>query len=273
MKKFFILSLFVAFVLSTGAAITAYATDNTDAAHKYELVSACSLLLGSNIANGKQSLILGGVSRSYFGLGQDPYTRAEIALLNFLSNNKGTAETYKQLSEKNVYIDTLTAALRFAIPISFTGTRDLITQSAQFFQGRIPEEWNQAQFPRGYNIAISHIQVGYASDAAITVPEGDVDFTNVTDSWPAALRNSQLRFSQAGALKGRYDVLFTGTKAAGQFNNVEGTGLELQAPLILEEGKATKLELVTPQGVAFPATPANLFIEILLFGAVTRLKS
>ncbi|MFO0414912.1 MAG: hypothetical protein ACK52I_22290 [Pseudomonadota bacterium] len=273
MKKFFILSIMVAFLVSAGASIAAYASDNAEAAHKYELVAACSLLLGSNVATGKASVILGGFNRAYFAPGQDPYSRAEIALVNFLKNNKASQETYVNLQNQNIYVDTLTAALRFAIPISFTGTRDLITQSAQFFQGRIPEEWNQAQFPKGYNLAISHIQVGYASDASVTVPEGDVDFTNISDSWPAAFRNSQLRFSQAGALKGKYDVLFTGTKAAGQFNNVEGTGLELQAPMILEEGKATKLELITPQGVAFPATPANLFIEILLFGAVTRLKS
>ncbi|MFN7703360.1 MAG: hypothetical protein ACK5OS_01970 [Chryseotalea sp.] len=273
MKKFFILSLFMAFVLSTGAAITAYATDNTDAAHKYELISACSLLLGSNVATGKQSLILGGFNRGYFGVDQDPYERAELALIQYLQKRKASEETYKNLSLDNIIIDSLTASLRFNIPISFTGTRDLVTQATQFFQGRIPEEWNQGTFQKGYNIAISHIQVGYATDAAVVVPEGDVDYTNVTDSWPASLRNAQLRFSQQGALKGKYDVLFTGTKAASTFNNVEATGLELKSPLILEEGKSTKLELITPQGVAFPATPANLFIEILLFGAVTRLKS
>ena len=271
MKKFFILSLFMAFVLSTGAAITAYATDNTDAAHKYELVSACSLMLGVNVASGKQTLILGVAERSYFAVNQDPYERAELALIQFLEKNEASAETYRALEAKNMVIDSLTASLRFIIPISFTGTFDLVTQATQFRQGRIPEEWNQGSFLKGYNIAISHIQVGYASDAAVVVPEGDVDFTNVTDSWPAALRNAQLRFSQQGALKGKYDTVFMGTKAASTLPNVE-SGFMLKSPLILEEGKSTKIELITPQGVAFPATPANLFVEILLSGAVTRLK-
>lgn len=270
-KKFIALALFAVFAITASLSFKAYADGNDEAGIKYQVVALASMGAGSLGIN-KQVTTLGFVSKSYFTDSpmDRPLTRAEKALWDYLSGNDSKKETVRLLQKQELKIETYAESLLFTIPISTSGRRDLLNSASQYFEGRIPQEWHQAALPVGFNIAVSHIRLGYATDASVTVPEGDVDYVTQPNSWPAALRNSLIIISQNGAVVQQFRSKFAGTQAASTNRSVEGDGIEFQRPFILEEQKGTKIEIYCPQGVAFPATPAGLFLELAVFGAAVR---
>jgi hypothetical protein len=271
MKKFFAFALFTVFLISASLSVKCYADGNEDAAVKYQVVAMASLGAGS-LGIQKQVTTLGFVSKSYFTDNpmDRPLTRAEKALWDYLSGNDSKKETVRLLQNGELKIETYAESLMFTIPISTGGRRDLLNASSNYFEGRIPQEWHQGSLPVGFNIAVSHVRLGYATDAVATVPEDDVDYVTQPNSWPAALRNSLIIISQNGAVVQQFRSKFAGTQAASTNRSVEGDGLEFQRPFILEEQKGTKIEIYSPQGVTFPSTPAGLFLEIALYGAAVR---
>lgn len=271
MKKFFAFALFTVFLISASLSVKCYADGNDDAAVKYQVVSMASLGAGSLGIN-KQVTTLGFVSKSYFTDNpmDRPLTRAEKALWDYLASEDSKKETLLLLKKGELKIETYATSLLFTIPISTSGRRDLLNASVNYSEGRIPQEWHQAQLPVGFNIAVSHVRLGYATDPAITVPEGDVDYVTQPNLWPAALRNGRIIFTQNGSVVQDFQSKFAGTQAASTNRSVEGDGLEFQRPFILEEQKGTKIEIYSPDGVSFPATPAGLFLEIALYGAAVR---
>lgn len=214
-----------------------------------------------------------GLQKYYFSeMDSNPLSRAEKELWSFLMQN-AKEQTKADLKKGALKIEKYARSLRVTIPVSSTGRRQLINAQTVYTQGAIPQEWHQGKLPEGCNIAVSHIGLGFASDAAITVPYGDVDYGTVVNSWPAGLRNSELIFSQNGMRKGgALDCAFMGSKAASFGSAVESDGLELDRPMILEEGKPILIE--QDSGAAtYAATPAYQFLEINLLGVWVRPKS
>lgn len=270
MKKFFILSLFAMFLVTGTASVVHTVNDNVEAAEKYNFLCAASLLLGANVAR-SSNLSFGFVP--YFSeMDANPLSRAEKALWDYLTK-RADAQIVQDLREGKLVIEKYARNLRFIIPISSGGRRELLNASSVYAQGRIPQEWHQGQLPKGTTIAIDSIRLGFATDAAITTPQGDIDYGSITDSWPAALRNAELIISQRGAVKGgAMDCNYMGSKAAGFQSAVRTDGLLLEKPMILESDAPTKIELFSPDGVTFAATPANQFLEISILGAWFRMK-
>jgi len=267
-KKLITISLIALFAVCLALASVHLMNGDSASAKPFELV-VVALTAVAFLAPAK-NVLLGLERTSYFDKTSDPYTRAELELVKFLQ--KAKPSTMQDLAAGNLILDSYSSSIMARIPISTVGTIELLNAASVFAEGRIPEEFNQGILPQGFNISVSHVLVGYATDAAVVVAEGDVDYTNLSDSWPAALRNGSLRFFQSGALVKRFQGKLAGTKAAGVAGNGK-LGLEFQCPFILEEIKQNRIDLITPAAVAFPATPAGLFIELILVGACTRQRS
>lgn len=226
---------------------------------------------------GKASTVL-GFRKSYFSDNPNdrPLSRSDKALWDYLVStdpsglSKSRQNTRDLLLKGDLKIETYAESLLFTLPISQGGRRTLLDASTSYFEGRIPQEWDRGALPEGFLLSISHIGLGYATDAAITVPEGDVDYVTQPNSWPAALRNAKVMFSQNGNLVQQFRAKFAGTQAASTEPAVEGDGLEFQKPFILEDVKSNLIELYHPSAVNMPATPAYLFLEIKLFGSCVR---
>ena len=212
---------------------------------------------------------LGFFNKPYLKVDDDPYTRSELALVQFLQTN-AKAQSQLDAGSGRTKIETYARAFRFVVPNGFSGRRELLNAASQFIQGAIPEEWNLGQLPLGYNIAVSHVRTGFVADAVVTTGQGGIAYGSQPNSWPAALRNGQLIFSQAGAIKAFVDVVHTGTMAAGFGSIGENDGLELQSPFILEENKATKFELYGASGQAFASPAGGNLLEVIFMGAMAR---
>jgi hypothetical protein len=265
MKKIFNYASVLLMICMLSVAVVSEANGH----HEVSAVSSVALLgaVGlKGIGVGASTQVF-GLQKFYFSeMDANPLTRAEKELWNHLIL-KGRTQTITDLQAGKLKIGKYARAFRFQIPISSGGRNQLLNATSLYTEGAIPQEWNQAQLPAGVNIAISHIRLGFATDAAITTPQGDVDYVSNTDSWPAALRNSTILFSQDGnSLGGALDAVFMGTKAAGFMSAVESDGLELDRPMILEEVKPTLIEIFSPKGVTFAATPAYQYLEIAVLG-------
>ncbi len=223
-------------------------------------------------SSGKKHTSLGFMNKSYFNAQDEPYSRAEIALVNYLVRS-GKAQSQADFSSGKLKLETYARAFRFVIPNAFSGRRELLNAASVFIQGAIPEEFNLGQLPDGYNIAVTHVRTGFVADAVVTTGQAAIALASQPNGYPAALRNGQLIFSQAGAIKTFVDVVLTGTMAAGFGSIGENDGLELQAPFILEENKATKFELYGSSGLAFASPAGANILEVILYGAMVRLRA
>lgn len=212
------------------------------------------------------------INKSFFGRNDDPWSRTEIALLQHLAVN-GKGQTKLDAAEGKLKLRTYVRSFIFEITDAFTGTVDLLTANSEFLEGSIPEEWHGGKLPEGYNVAISHVGLGFVADGAVTVPRGAIALATLPNAFPAALRNGRLRFYQAGQVKQEIEPKFCGPQAASFGKAVEDDGLELQAPMILEEVKATRIELVTSQGQAFASPAGGNFLEVKLYGVATSLRA
>lgn len=221
---------------------------------------------------GKATGVLGFNNKSYFNGTDKPYTRAELALIEYLMEN-GKGQTQVDAASGKLKLETYAKGFRFKIPNNFTGRAELLNAASVALQGAIPEEFNLGQLPDGFNIAVSHVRASFVADASVTVAQGAVNLVNQPNSWPAALRNGQLVFSQASSIKQYFDVAACGSAAASQGKYAEEDGLELQAPFILEENKATKFELITASGQSFGAPVGGNYLELFLYGAFVRLRA
>jgi len=253
-------------------AVAAYNGQDQTAA-KCWVVTIVSLAVPSYASNVTlQNTSFGFLNKTYFVKTDDPYTRAELALLNFLIDN-GKKQTVEDLMNGDLKLETYERAFRFLVPAAASGRRELLNQGSVYLKGAIPDEWNQGALPDGYNIAVTHVRTGFVADAVVTTPQAGIAYGSQPNAWPAALRNGQLLFSQAGALKSFFDVIGTGTMAAGFGSIGENDGLELQAPFILEENKATKFELYGATGQSFASPAGGNLLELILFGAMVRARA
>lgn len=212
------------------------------------------------------------LNKSFFNRNEDPWTRSEIALLQHLANN-GKGQTKEDAANGKIKIRTYTRSFIFEITDAFTGTVDLLTANSEFLEGAIPEEWHGGRLPEGYNVAISHVGIGFVADGAVATPRAAIALATLPNAWPAALRNGRIRFYQAGVVKQEIEPKFCGPQAASFGRAVEDDGLELQAPMVLEESKATRIELVTAAGQAFASPAGGNYLEIKLFGAACSLRA
>lgn len=212
------------------------------------------------------------LNKSFFNRNEDPWTRSEVALLQHLAIN-GKGQTKQDASEGKIKIRTYTRSFIFEIADNFTGSVDLLTANSEFLEGAIPEEWHGGRLPEGFNVAISHIGIGFVADAAVVTPRAAIALATLPNAWVAALRNGRIKFYQAGVVRQEIEPKFCGPQAASFGRAVEDDGLELQAPMILEESKATRIELVTAAGQSFGAPVGGNFLEIKLFGAACSLRA
>lgn len=241
----------------------------------FERSSVCFIVLiaaMTAIPSSKSMGALGFMNKSYFQASDAPYSRAEVALIAHLIT-KGKAQSQNDFKDGNLKLETYARAFRFVIPNAFSGRRELLNAGSVFIQGAIPEEFNLGQLPDGYNIAVTHIRTGFVADAVVTTGQAAIALACQPNGYPAALRNGQLIFSQAGAIKSFVDVVLTGTMAASFGSVGEDDGLELQAPFILEENKATKFELYGASGQSFASPAGANILEVILYGAMVRLRS
>lgn len=245
-------------------------------ADRFSIIGLVCMVLPATIFYQSSSVL--GFRKAYFSDNPSdrPLSRSDKALWDYLvaTDPKGLSKSRQNtrdlLMKGDLKIETYAESLLFTLPISQGGRRTLLDASTSYFEGRIPQEWDRGALPEGFLLALSHIGIGYATDAAITVPEGDVDFVTQPNSWPAALRNAKVMFSQNGNLVQQFRAKFAGTQAASTEAAVEGDGLEFQKPFILEDVKSNLIELYHPSAVNMPATPAYLFLEIKMFGSCVR---
>lgn len=212
------------------------------------------------------------LNKSFFNKNDDPWSRAEIALMAHLAVS-GKGETQKNASEGKLKIRTYTRSFIFEIADAFTGTVDLLTANSEFLEGSIPEEWHGGRLPEGFNVAVTHIGIGFVADGVVTTPRAAIALATLPNAFPAALRNGRIRFYQGGVIKQEVEPKFCGPQAASTGRAVEDDGLELQAPMILEETKATRIELVTASGQAFASPLGGNFLEIKVYGAYVSLRA
>lgn len=209
------------------------------------------------------------LNKSFFSRNDDPYTRAEIALMQHLAMN-AKGQTQADAAAGKLRMRTYVRSFIFEIADAFTGTVDLFTANSEFLEGAIPEEWHGGRLPEGFNVAISHIGLGFVADGAVATPRAAIALATLPNAWPAALRNGRMRVYQAGVVKLEVEPKFCGPQAASTGRGVEDDGLELQAPVILEEQKATKIELVTANAQAFASPAGGNFLEVKLYGVAVQ---
>lgn len=212
------------------------------------------------------------LNKSFFRMNEDPWTRAEVALMNHLAAN-GKGQTKADAAQGKLKVRTYTRSFIFEIADAFTGSVDLLTANSEFLEGSIPEEWHNGKLPDGFNIAVTHIGIGFVADGVVASPRAAIALATLPNAWPAALRNGRIKFHQGGVVKEQIEPKFCGPQAASFGRAVEDDGLELQAPMILEEAKATRIELVTAAGQAFASPAGGNFLEIKIFGAFTSLRA
>jgi hypothetical protein len=232
------------------------------------LAIGLSVVKGAGVSTATQVF---GLQKTYFSeMETNPLSRAEKELWGHLMSN-ASEQTKADLNKGKLKIEKYARSLKFTIPISTGGRRELLNAATIYSQGAIPQEWHQGQLPGGCTLAISHVGVAFASDAANATPQADIDYGTVVNSWPSALRNAELIFSQEGSkLGGALDCEFMGSKAAGFQSSVESDGLELDKPMILVEKKPTMIELYCPLNVTFAATPAYQYVAVMLLGVWVR---
>jgi hypothetical protein len=209
------------------------------------------------------------VNKSFFQATDNPWTRGEIALMQFMAQN-AKGQTQADAQGGRLKMETYARAFRFEIPDANSGNRELLNAATLYTDGVIPEEWDRGQLPDGWNIAVTHIGLGFVADGTVTAPLNAIALASLPNSWPAVLRNGKLKFSQAGAVKQQIDCLYTGTMAASFGRIGEDDAAELDTPFILEERKATKFELLGAGTAAFASPAGGNFLELRLRGVFVR---
>jgi hypothetical protein len=267
MKKLVkLLLLTIAFAVAASVYHEVKGDKNTAAI--YEMVVVALMAAPAIAVNQKSSYGY----KAYFTDSADdrPLTRSDKELWDYIMSDKARIQTKQLLLDKKLKIETYSEHLMFTIPVSLAGRKQILNAATAYFEGRIPMEFNKGELPEGFLLAISHVRLGWATDATVTVPEGDVDYVTQPNSWPAALRNAKIMISQNSNLIQQFRAEFAGTQAASTQQAVEGDGIEFQKPFILEDSKPTVIEIYPPDAVVFPATPAGLFLDIALFGSCIR---
>lgn len=260
-------------ILAIGAGIVADTNGQHDVAVRCYVAAFASVVIpGVAGAKFQRMQELCFLNKSFFTKDADPWTRAEIALLQHLALN-GKGQTKADAAAGKLKIRTYTRSFIFEVAAAFTGSVDLLTANAEFLEGSIPEEWHGGRLPEGFNIAISHIGLGFVADGTVAAPENAIALATLPNAWPAALRNGRIVFKQAGTVKQEIEPKFCGPQAASTGRGVEDDGLELQSPMILEEVKATVIQLITADGAAFASPAGGNFLELKLFGAYCALRA
>lgn len=199
-------------------------------------------------------------------------THAELAIWNFITKGKSANEQLKRdLINNNLRIQTFADSIKCTIT-NQSGNKEIFSAAASTYrQGRIPEIFNNAELPEGTIIALSHIALGYATDASATVPEADVDYSRVVTAWPVALANGELLIHQNG-IKQRFMCKAAGSQGNSLQSAIVSDGLEFASPVILEEKKQIKFELRYAEGQSVSNTN-NHFLDICMRGAIISRKS
>lgn len=267
MKKLIVLSLFSILAFSLSVGIVADANGHKEKAQMCYAVAFTTLAIPA-VQTMRFGLTLGYINKTFFQSNDQPYSRAELALMQHLARH-GKGQTQADAAAGKLKLRSYMRTFRFEIADAFSGNKELLNAATLYVDGVIPEEWNNGKLPAGWNIAISHIGVGFVADGAVTTPVAAIALASVVNSWPAILRNGKLRFSQANNVKEEVDAAFCGTLATSTGKFGEDDALELQAPFILEEEKSTKFELLGAGAQAFASPAGGNFLEIRLFGSVS----
>lgn len=202
----------------------------------------------------------------YFNENDQPMTRAELSTYEYLQR-EGKVQTISDLKMGKLRIAPFASALRFVVP-NGTGRMALLTPSSVAVKGAIPEEFNRSQLPDGTVIAIEKILIGFvAHETGGKKAQELVTYGNNPNSWPAALRNGEMIWSQNNDVKLSICLAACGAKVS--YGNVEEDSFELQSPLVIGEGKQTKIELETADGQSFTGEGTNA-LEIQLFGSILK---
>jgi hypothetical protein len=273
MKNILISGLLAIMSLVFFAGSIAHNVDGNKEAATRCVVAGFSCAIIATIATTKfqRSQELCFLNKSYFDKQEDPYTRAELALRQYLLGSpKSKDETKKAIQEGAIKMFPYWAALRFEIADAKSGNFDLLNAATDFSDGVIPEEWKNGRLPDGFNIAISHIGMGFVADGAVTTARDAIALASLPNSWPSVLRNGRLRIHQSNAIKLEVHNLFLGTMAASTGRLGEDDSAELDAPFILEEVKQTRIELLSAGAAAFASPAGGNFLEIRLRGVTAR---
>jgi hypothetical protein len=206
------------------------------------------------------------MGKTYFGEGQQPLTRAELALTEDLKVN-GKGQTQADAAAGKLKFESYNSSFRFVIPNNQAGKVVLFDQTKVFTEGAIPEEWDKGVLQPGVNVAVSHIRSGFVADAVNNVGQAGVAYASQPNAWPAALRNGRYVFFQSGANPRYVQPLFTGTMAASYLPIGEGDAYELQLPMIFREQKITRIELWIPAAQQFGAPAGANLLESTLIGS------
>lgn len=130
---------------------------------------------------------------------------------------------------------------------------------------------NGNKLPKGFNLAVEKIRLGYAFAAAasgLDNPAKVTEYKNLSDAnIPAALRNADLVIIQDGKDVLRVPVAAMLKSAASDKTGKEDS-YEVDNPPILYENKPIGIEIEYPDGEAVPNADFH-YIEILLLGART----
>lgn len=272
MKKVSISAIFAILTLMFIAGGIAHEVKgNAEAAQRCYVAAFAAVIVPAVMAiknvQDMQSAPLAFMNKQFLNLGDRPFTVAENALWNHIMGSKSAKEqTKKDLESGLLRIQTYTEAFRFEIADAATGTIELLNAATVYVEGAIPADFQGGTLPDGFNIAVSHIGLGFVADAAVTTAKAAIALATQPNAWPAALRNARLRFSQSGAVKANIACLYTGPFAASTGRPVEDDGLELQSPFILEERAGTKIELLAGTN-AFASPAGGNFLEVKLYGA------
>jgi hypothetical protein len=270
MKKLVVFLLLGVCLLSSGIAISHELKGDVKSALPFEAVALACMVVPA-IASKRITHSLGYSEELYPESAPLGYGAARKYLLDYLNGRipgyEPQPETAQALSTGKLQILPYSQKLLFKIPISSGGRMELMNNVTAASQGRIPNEWDKGALPGGSVIAFNFARLGYATDGTVTVPEGDIDYSNTVDSWPAALRNADLIWTQMATLKFRLGAHAFGTKAASTRSAVKSDGYNFDVPVIIEPKKQNLIELYCPAGITFPATPAGLFLELAIDGA------
>ena len=268
MKKINSLVLLFVLALTTLCSIAFAAKGESNIAVPFAVVS---FVVGFAVPTNPLKTNLG--FNAYFGdLEPMGMTVSQKALWDYLTREGSDINTKEALYSKNLQIATYSEALKFRVAVSSGGKIELLNATAAYLQGTIPLEFNLGFLPKGFSIAVSHLRLAFGSDAAL-LPGAIANYTTVAAGWPAALQNGQIIVSQNNAVKEQFTCRAAGTAAASTQQSIAGDGFEFQSPMILEEGKPIKIELFTPTGITFAATPVVQAVEVAFYGACVRPRS
>jgi hypothetical protein len=241
-------------------------------AARYEVVLVCAFLIPA-VHSLRVTGSMGFMRQKVYVPELNLYmSHSEKHLYDFITQGGANAQTVDEFRQGKLKFEPFADSIK-AIITGLSGNQEIFNPgSAIQRQGRIPELFNQAEFAVGTNVAIEFVGLAYATDATVTVPEGDVDYTRVVTAWPAAMANGELIFLQNDAIKCRFMAKAAGSQANAFLSGVQSDGIELSPCLLLEEKKQIKLEFRFASGQAISGTN-NHFIDVTMMGSILRRRS